>query len=335
MTIEHEVINHVGSEPPEFAGGYRLQRAHFEPARVPDEVLRYDEAMGDLDVGSPGKVGIMQLEFAKGEHRTELAHHYQKSPLQIMRPLYYDELRPDMPYTFLMSTGGGVLQGDRLRTDLTFGPGSSAHVTTQAHTRIYKMERNYATAIVNLVVGAGAYVEYMPDPVIPFARSRYYQHTRVELDPTATLIVSETVYAGRLARDERHHYDVFASDFEVFRPDGSLVALDKVRLVPGDGGVEGLAMLDGRDVLSMLYVFTPLVPAQELADSLHELLAELTDTTAQDDPLFGVSVLPGDVGVWVRALGNDTIAMARRTAALWSFIHERVTGLAAPAIRKT
>lgn len=121
-------------------GGYRLQPAHYEPSRVPEEVARFDASIGTLEVGSPGKVGILQLEFTRGEHRTELSGHFQKSPLQIMRPLYYDELRPDMPYTFLMSAGGGVVQGDRLRTDLVFGPGSSAHVTTQAHTRLYRME---------------------------------------------------------------------------------------------------------------------------------------------------------------------------------------------------
>jgi len=39
--------------------------------------------------------------------------------------------------------------------------------------------------------------------------------------------------AGRLARGERHDYDVFAADLELRRPGGELIAIDTVRLQPG------------------------------------------------------------------------------------------------------
>ena len=204
-------------------GGYRLQPAFYEPARVPEEVLRH-AGVPTLPVGSPGKVGILQLGYARNRGRTELVEHYQKSPLQIMHPLYFNPLRPDMAYTYLMSSGGGILHGDRLRTDLTFGSGTSAHVTTQTQTRVYRMEHDYATAIMNITVDGDAYVEYLPEPVVPFANSRFYQQTSVVIDESATLLLGETVYAGRLARDERHAYDVYASDLEVRRPDGRLIA---------------------------------------------------------------------------------------------------------------
>ncbi|SDC14621.1 urease accessory protein [Sanguibacter gelidistatuariae] len=309
-------------------GGYRLQPAHYEPARVPPEVARYSQALDSLPVGSPGKVGVLQLAFALCGDQTQLVHHYQKSPLQIMRPLYFDPLRPDMPLTSLMSTGGGVLQGDRLRTDLEFGPGSSAHVSTQTHAKYYRMEQDYAAVSVNLTLEAGAFVEYLPDPVIPFEDSRTYQHTRAWVDEGATLIASDTVYAGRLAHGERHRYEIFASDFEVRRPGGDLVALDRVRL--SRDGVSGLAVLADRDVLAMLYVVTPLLPAQEVADRLHEVLTVLAD----DDLLFGVSVLPYDAGVSLRMVGNDTIAVASAHAAAWAAVHEQLTGRAAPSMRK-
>ncbi len=312
-------------------GGYRLQPAHYEPDRVPQEVLRHSSTPDTLPTGSPGKVGLLEIEFGKNDRGTEVVHHYQKSPLQIMRPLYYDPLRPDMPYTYLMSTGGGVLQGDRLRTDLTFGPGTSAHVTTSANTKVYRMEHDYAVAQTTLDVGAGAYAEYLPDPLIPFADSRLYQRTRVTLDESATLVAGETVFAGRLARDERHRYSVFASDFEVRRPDGRIVALDRVRLVPEDGRTGGLAVLGDRDVLSMLYVLTPLAPAQQLADLLHSVLAE----RFEDDLFVGVSVLPGDVGVWVRMVGDDTEAVAHANTVAWQAVHLLLTGFEAPLIRKS
>ncbi|MGW9403563.1 urease accessory protein UreD [Arthrobacter sp. NPDC055585] len=327
----------TGGRPPS-AGGYRLEPAYYEPVRVPEEVLRHAGNPVGLPVGSPGKVGILQLGFDRNRGRTELVQHYQKSPLQIMHPLYFNQLRPDMAYTYLMSSGGGILQGDRQRTDLRFGAGTSAHVTTQAHTRIYRMDAGYATAVVNLAAEEGAYVEYLPDPVVPFADSRFYQHTSVVLDASATLLLGETVYAGRLARGERHAYDVYASDLEVRRPDGRLVALDRVRLSPkaenGEdsrgNGVNGLGVLAGHDVLAMLYVFTPLAPPAELADTLARAVQG-----SGGDLIFGVSTLPGDTGVWMRLVGNDTVAVAAANTAAAAAVHELLTGKQAPVIRKT
>ncbi len=315
-------------------GGPRLQPEHYEPRRVPPAVSSYGSAPDTLLVGSPGKVGVLELTFElRGDgdrRRTELVRHYQKTPLQIMRPLYYDVSRPDMPYTFLMTTGGGVLHGDRQRTDLVFGPGTSAHITTQAHTKLYRMANGYATAVVNIDVGPDAYVEYLPDPTILYAASRFYQHTDVTLDDSSTLLYGETIYAGRLSRGERNEYDVYASDLEISRPDGRPVVIDRVRLAPAARAVDGPAVLGDRDIVSSMYVVSPLTPAAELAERMHLAL----DATLDDDAHGGVSVLPDDCGAWARIVGDDTVSIAAAGSALWNAAREVLTGAPAPAIRK-
>ncbi|MFF1413286.1 urease accessory protein UreD [Streptomyces sp. NPDC058289] len=312
----------------------RLEAAHYEPPRVPLEVLRHSSVPDTLGVGRPGKVGLLELGFERVGGRTELVRHYQKSPLQIMRPLYFDPYRPDLPITFLMSTGGGVIQADRLRTDLSFGPGTSAHVTTQAATKVYRMEHDYAVAQTFLTAGPDAYVEYLPDPVIPYVDSRFYQRTVITADPTATVLASETVLAGRLAHGERNAYQVFASDLELRRLGGELVALDTVRLEPGGAGesggcsVDGPAVLAGRSVMACFFAVSPLAPARELADLLH--------TTLADRGLpYGVSVLPQDCGAWVRVLGEHTEAVTRALEAAWDAVRRRLIGVPAPDLRKT
>lgn len=310
-------------------GGPRVGPGCYEPDRVPAEVLRYAGGLDTLPPGSPGKVGVLELEYARTRHGTEVVAHYQKSPLQIMRPLYYDPARPDMPYTYLMSTGAGVMQGDRLRTELGFGPGTSAHVTTTAYTRALRMDHDYAVAQTSVRVDDGAYVEYLPDPVVAFAGSRFYQRTRVTLAETGTLVLGEVFVAGRLARGERHAYAVFASDLEVRRPDGTPVAIDRVRLVPG--AAESLAVLDGHDVLGTLYVLTGEVPATRLADVLHETLADASGPRVR----VGVSTLPDESGAWVRVLGDETQEVVRATTSAWTAVRRLVTGHDAPTIRKS
>nr|WP_030238309.1 urease accessory protein UreD [Streptomyces sp. NRRL S-350] len=324
----------------------RLDPRHYEPARVPYEVRRHAGTPDTLAVGRPGKVGLLELAFEKVAGRTELTGHYQKSPLQIMRPLYFDPARPDLAVTFLMSTGGGILQGDRLRTDVRCGADTAVHLTTQAATKVYRMEFDYATQLLHLEAGPGAYVEYLPEPVIPFVDSRLYQRTVLTADPGATVIAGETVLAGRLARGERNVYRVFASDLEVRRPDNRLVALDTVRLEPsgpgpGPGGrpgprpgagpgagVAGPAVLAGHDVMSSLYVLSPLAPAGRIADTLHEALADR-------GLLHGVSVLPQDSGAWLRLLGSDTRACAAALRAAWDAVRRLLVGVPAPDLRKT
>ncbi|WP_029145826.1 urease accessory protein UreD [Microbacterium luticocti] len=319
-------------------GGPRLQPAHFEPAHVPIEVARYGTQPDTLPVGSPGKVGILELDFElRGEgdaRRTELVGHFQKSPLQIMKPLYFDPHRPDVPYTYLITTGGGILHNDRQRMDLRFGPGTAAHVTTQAHTKVYRMESGYATALAGLEIEAGAYVEYLPDPIIPYVDSRFYQRTTVRLDESATLVAGETIYAGRLSRGERNAYAAYASDFEVRRPDGTPVAFDRVRLVPRDGHVGGAAVLGGRDVVASLYVVTDRVPAARIAEVLHETVTAVCAAADDDSARFGVSILPDDAGAWLRWVGDDTVLSTRVNTAAAAAVHELLTGLPAPHIRK-
>ncbi|QEW04943.1 urease accessory protein UreD [Microbacterium lushaniae] len=321
-------------------GGPRLQPAHFEPAHVPVEVARYGTAAHTLPVGSPGKVGILELGFAlrgpEGARRTELVHHFQKSPLQIMRPLYYNLARPDMPYTYILTTGGGILHNDRQRMDLTFGPDTSAFVTTQAHTKIYRMESGYATSLINLDLADGAYVEFLPDPVIPYAQSRFYQRLHADVHPGATLIAAETVYAGRMTRGEHHAYAAYATDFELWRPgpEPAPLAIDRVRLVPHDGYVGGAAVLGGRDIVASLYVVTPRLPAREVADVLQDSVAAVVEASDDDAARFGVSVLPGDAGAWMRFVGDDTITSLAVQKAAAAAVHEAITGSPAPPIRK-
>jgi urease accessory protein len=307
----------------------RLDPAHYEPQRVPARMLSLTGTPDTLAAGRPGKVGLLELHYARVGDRTELVDRYQKSPLQIMRPLYVDPLRPDMPVTYLMSTGGGIVQADRNRIDIGCGPDTAVHLTTQAATKLHRVEFDHATQVVNLTAGAGSYVEYLPDPVIPYRDARFYQHTQVTADPTSTVLLSETIAAGRLARGERHAYRMLFSDLEIQRPDGELLVVDTVRLDPHKpGSVTGPAVFSGHDLMATLYAVTPLAPAAAVADTLHEVL--LTTGLA-----FGVSVLPDDCGAWARIMGSDSPAVTRAMHTAWDALRRLLIGVPAPDLRKS
>ncbi|WP_246052777.1 urease accessory protein UreD [Actinocorallia herbida] len=305
----------------------RLAPERYQPRWVPEPVRRHACDPDMLPVGSPGKVGVLELAFERIGGRTELTGHFQKAPLHITRPLYYDPARPDLPYVMLMMSGGGVLQGDRYRVDVSCGAGASVHLTTQGATRLYRMEQDYATQLVDLTVGPGGYLEYLPDPTIPFAGSCYYQRIGVTAAEDATVVLGETLLAGRLARGERHAYTAYCGDIEVRDPDGRLIFADPVRLVPAERRVTGPAVMADFGVLSSLYVVTRLRPAQEVADVLHEALAA-TGLRA------GAGVLPGDRGAWARMLGDRSPEVLAAFTLAWDAVRRLLLGVPAPDLRK-
>ncbi|WP_031081896.1 urease accessory protein UreD, partial [Streptomyces sp. NRRL WC-3549] len=308
----------------------RLAPGYYGVERLPTEVAALGSVPDTLAAGSPAKVGILDLAFAVRGGRTELVERYQKTPLQIIRPLWTDPAMPGMAYVCLMATGGGVAQADRYRMDFRCGPGSQVHLTTQSATKVFRMEHDYASQRVHLTADEGSYVEYLPDPLIPFADARFYQRTEVTVAPGGTVVLGDTVTAGRLARGERHDYRVVAADLRIVRPDGTLLALDTQRLAadtrtPGDS-VTGPAVFAGHDHVGSLFVVTDRVPAEEVADTLHEALAGHGVT-------YGVSVLPRECGAWLRLLDDSPVRVAAAHTAAWSSVHRLLTGCPAPRVR--
>ncbi|HZV75883.1 MAG TPA: urease accessory protein UreD [Conexibacter sp.] len=308
----------------------RLSSSHYEVRPLPDTVAAYASIPDTLAAGRPGKVAVLDLAFGPVDGRTELLRRYQKSPLQIMRPLYFDPARPDMAIVLAMSAGAGMVQGDRYRIDAVCEPGSALHLTTQAATKVMRMDADYATSAVNLSAAEDCLLEYLPDPIIPCAGSRSYHRTRVSIARGATAIVGETVRAGRLAHGERHAYDVLATDLEIRRPDGVPLVLDRIRLAPGErpGGLDGPGVLGGEDQLASLHVVSDRAPATGIADALR---AALRDAAVR----WGVSVLPGDCGAWVRILGSSSPAVDRAMRDAWDGARRLLTGTPAPRLRKS
>jgi urease accessory protein len=308
----------------------REDPAWYTPSPLPDEVIALDESLnGALDVGAAGKVGLLDLALSRHGGVTRVRRHYQRAPLHLYRPIYLDDGRPDMAFLFLQQSGDGLVQGDRYRVDIDCGPGSATHVTTQAATNVFGARQNFATQLVNLRVGAGAVLEYMPDPVVPFRGSRLFQRMCVTVDPEATVIFGETLLPGRVAHEEAHVYDLYWGETEARRPDETLLFADVLRFNPGGGESSSpIALLGPYDVIAALYVVSGQTDPPEVVAVLRRAL------TACRDVLVGVSELPNGCGAVVKLLGpsSKTVQATLRTA--WNAARLELLGTPAPNLRK-
>jgi len=92
---------------------------YYTPNDIPKEIQTFDSKVKQLGVGKSGKVGIMDLELQKDcNGKTIVTKQFSQVPLQLQRALYPENSLPGMAYLYVMSPSGGILQGDRYRTDV-------------------------------------------------------------------------------------------------------------------------------------------------------------------------------------------------------------------------
>ena len=77
-------------------------------------------------------------------------------------------------------------------------------------------------------------------------------------------------------------------------------------------------------------MIAPGVDASAVAACLHDAVAGTVDATSR----FGVSVLPGEAGAWLRLVGDDTVATGEVARAAWAAVRLLLTGRPAPRIRR-
>jgi urease accessory protein len=303
--------------------------ASWTPEGLPDDFAGLDRALeGTLPVGAPGKVGVLELSLERQGGTTRVVRQYQRAPLHVYRPIHLDENLPGMAFVFVQQFGDGYVDGDRCRIDLDCGPGTAVHVTTQAASNVYRSRRNFATQVVNLSVGPGAVLEYLPDAVVPFGGARFFQRTHLTADVDSTVIVVEMLVPGRIARGELHAYDLYWAETEARRPDGSLLFADVIRLCPSEGhGPRSLALLGGRDVFATLNVVTRGKRPGELVELLRA-------ASCGEGVVAGVSELPNDCGISARFLGPTSKAVKAAVTNAWNVARIAVLGAPAPGLRK-
>ena len=299
------------------------------PVPLPREFEQFDTPLAGAGAGGHGKLGLMELEFERQGDRTVRSGYYYRPPLQMFQPIYLDPQRPDMPFIMLLQNGGGMLQGDRYRIDIHCNPGAAAHITTQSHGKLYKCEENFITQVIDITAEAESLIEFLPDTTIPYRDSRFFQHTALRIDPSATAIIGDILAPGRAAhKEERHRYTIFYSQLEATDLDGNLLVADTIKLEPRSHSPKSPAILGEMDALGVLYIFTRKIQADDLVRDLRVALA------ADEHSVSGVSTLPNGAGVSVRILGSSAYIVERARTIAWDTARKALFGVPAPNLRK-
>lgn len=264
---------------------------------VPDSFRKYGSAAGEK--------GLARVELARVGGKTAISKLRTRAPLLVQKALYPDSGLPGMAHVYLMSSAGGILQGDRMEIDIIAGDDTSSRITTQAATKIYKMDRGYAAQNVAISAHDSSYLEFLPYQLIPFKSSRFCQQVDIQLEQNATVVYSETVSAGRTASGENFDFDICFLKMTARDSKGRMLFADAAKLEPGKNELERL--FGGKTIWSMIYVITP----------DYESINKQVNAAIKDQlMLAGCSILPHDCGLVIRMLGDSIDKIRHLTEAV-------------------
>ena len=303
----------------------------YEPDDVPAIFSAYDKKIEQLDVGKSGKVGLLRLKLEENsdKNKTVITDQYSQVPLYTQKALYYDENLPNMAHLFIMSPSGGILQGDRYRMDISLANNAVSHITTQGATRIYKMNSNYATQLININVGKDCYLEFIPDQIIPFRNSRYYQKVSLNVDPSATLIYSEIIVPGRVAMGELFSYDLCYLKTIGQNIEKNIKFIDNCMLKPKNQNMNTLGMFGNHTVLASVYILTKNENALILNKKINSIIKN------NDEVSGGSTILPNNSGLVVRLMCNSSEIIKTEIYDIVRIVRKEILDAEFTGIRKT
>ena len=154
----------------------------------------------------------------------------QWAPLKVVRAF---PIADGGALVHLHNVSGGVLGGDQLILDIEVGPHAYAQLTSTGATRLYQCRPSLpaSTQTSNIHVEQDGLLEYLPDPIIPFAGSQYIQHTHIQLATGAGLFWWETLAPGRTAREETFAYTLLQLGLEITTEDRP-ITIERLKLEP-------------------------------------------------------------------------------------------------------
>lgn len=174
--------------------------------------------------------GRIALSVAATHGLTRRARVHEAGSLRVRFPNSSDAGGLD---AVLVNTAGGMTGGDKFELDLDIGAGARLSLTTAAAEKVYRSLGPDTNVAIELTVGDGAALAWLPQETILFDRVRLRRTIDIELAGKAQLLLAEAIVFGRAAMGESVSVGHLLDRWRV-RRDGALIFAETLRI---DGAV--------------------------------------------------------------------------------------------------
>jgi len=215
----------------------------------------------------PRAIGRVGIGSKQGGARSTLATLHQSGAFKALFPR---PLGPTLE-AILINTAGGITGGDRFSTSLEVGADSRLSVTTQAAERAYRAQPGEIAQVrTRAQVATGARLDWLPQETILYNGASLQRKLRVDLAPSARLLLLEPLVFGRAAMGETLTDIRFRDRIEITR-EGAPLYTDALAF-SGDATAQlarpGVA--DGAGAMASLILVAP--EAEAHLDALRALM---------------------------------------------------------------
>jgi urease accessory protein len=235
-------------------------------------------------------------------------------PLRVIRAFL---LTGGATLVHMHNLSGGILGGDHLSISANIGPRATVQLTSTSATRIYRSSPTapIATQTYSIQVREGGLLEYLPDPLIPFAGSRYQQHTHIDLAHDAGLFWWETITPGREAHGEVFGYEQLHLAAEITAL-GKPLAIERMKIEPQQRAPSSPIRLGPFPYFCSFYICKVGLEATRWLQMEQQLSTLAQEMSRPMDISWGVSTLVAH-GLLVRAVSRQGRDIATGLLAFW------------------
>src|ERR1700730_2700726 len=231
------------------------------------------------------------------------------------------------------NVSGGILDTDSLDWRIDVAPGAQAQVTSTGATRVYRSRTpdRAASQRAVLSIGESAYLEYLPDQLIPFAGSRFDQSMRVELALGASLILWDRIAPGREASGELFRYESLASSFELM-VEAEPIAIERWTIAPMLQCVNAVPRLGQFRYFGSCYICRA-GESPAYWREFESAMQEIADRISGPEVLWGITSLRSH-GIVARGVATTGRSLSDGLVEIWKAAKWHLCGRVATVPRK-
>jgi urease accessory protein len=215
-------------------------------------------------------------------------------------------LRRTPEAVYLVGGAAGPIGGDRLHLRIDVRDGAALRVRTAAAAIALPGLHGLESELrVTATVGAGACLEYLPEPVVIAAGARHATDIRVTLAEGASLLLRDELILGRHGESGGTSRTTLRVDFA-----GRPLLRQALEVSGTDAASRGPAILAGHRAVGTLLRVGAGLYASETSGRAPATIAGPA-RPAGTQPMFAVMRLAGP-GILVTALADDAVTLRRR-----------------------
>jgi urease accessory protein len=258
----------------------------------------------------------LDLRFERRLEHTILAHCRHDGPLRVQKSLHPEG--PGICHAIVLHPPSGIAGGDELNIAIDVSDGAHALLTTPGAGKWYRSAGAQAAQRLQIKVGAGGAVEWLPQETIVFNGAQALIAAEVTLAVDARYIGWDVLCLGRRASGETFDRGTLRLANRITR-DGRPLWIEEGLIDGGSPLLNSPLGLAGFSVCGTLLA-TGALPA--------ELVAECRAIAASETAVSrGISALPG---LFVaRYLGHSSEAAREWFTRLWQLLRPALLGVPA------